>query len=47
MYRQENQFAGYRHAVAALAIAAVIVSGVIVPMEARTPSLNIDVLFAA
>jgi TonB family protein len=40
MYRQENQFAGYRHAVAAVAIAAVIVSGVIVPMGARTPSLN-------
>lgn len=40
MHGQADQFAGYRRTVAALAMAAVIVSGVVVRMESRTPSLN-------
>jgi hypothetical protein len=40
MHWQDDQFAGYRHTVAALATAAIIVSGVVVRMESTTPSLN-------
>jgi TonB family protein len=40
MHWQDNEFAGYRHTVVALATAAVIVSGVVVPLESRTPLLN-------
>jgi protein TonB len=37
---QNNEFAGSRHSVLALASAAIIATGVVVPMESRTPSLN-------
>ena len=40
MHWQDNQFAGYRRTMAALATAAVIVSGTVVRMESATPSLN-------
>ena len=40
MQWQDDQLAGYRRTVAALATAAVIVPGVVVRMESPTPSLN-------
>ena len=40
MHWQDDQVAGYRRTVAALATAAFIVSGTVVRMESRTPSLN-------
>jgi protein TonB len=40
MHWQDDQVAGYRRTVAALATAAVIVSGTVVRMESATPSLN-------